>query len=214
MTSVDTGCKPLRSAIVWQTVSLLLCLVLALPPQTARAQAAQGEPPTELNIVIVEGEGAVNNLRQRVVREPIVRVEDQNHKPVAGAAVSFLLPGNGAGGTFADGAKLLTVTTDANGQAVARGFKANNVAGKYQIRVTASQGKVSTTAPISEANVVAAGAAAGAAISAKLIIVLLIVGAAAAGGAAYAVTRGGGSNSMVTPTTGLSAGSPSVGAPH
>jgi len=212
MTSVDRGCKPLRSAIVWQTVSLLLCLLLALPPQTARA--AQAEPPTELNIVIVEGEGAVNNLRQRVVREPIVRVEDQNHKPVAGAAVSFLLPGNGAGGTFADGAKLLTVTTDANGQAVARGFKANNVAGKYQIRVTASQGKVSTTATISQANAVAAGAAAGAAISAKLIIVLLIVGAAAAGGAAYAVTRGGGSNSMVTPSTGLSAGSPSVGAPH
>jgi hypothetical protein len=214
MTSVDRGCKPLRSAIVWQTVSLVLSLLLALPPQTARA--AQAEPPTELNIVIVEGEGAVNNLRQRVVREPIVRVEDQNHKPVAGAAVSFLLPGNGAGGTFADGAKLLTVTTDANGQAVARGFKANNVAGKYQIRVTASQGKVSTTATISQANAVAAaGAAAGAAISAKLIIVLAIVGAAAAGGAAYAATRGGSSSSStVTPTTGLSAGSPSVGAPH
>src|ERR1700683_3799379 len=108
MTSVDMGCKPSRSAIVWQTVSLLLCTLLALP-----ARAAQGEPPTELNIVIVEGGGAVNNLRQRVLGEPIVRVEDQNHKPVAGAAVSFLLPGNGAGGTFPNGAKLLTVTTDA-----------------------------------------------------------------------------------------------------
>jgi hypothetical protein len=203
----------LRRAIVWQTVRLLLCPLLALPPQSVRA--AQGEPPTELNIVIVEGEGAVNNLRQRVVREPIVRVEDQNHKPVAGAAVSFLLPGNGAGGAFADGAKLLTVTTDANGQAVARGFKANNVAGKYQIRVTASQGKVTATATISQTNAVAAaGAVAGAAISAKLIIVLVIVGAAAAGGAAYAATRGGSSSSQVTPTTGLSAGSPSVGAPH
>jgi hypothetical protein len=213
MTSVDRACKPSRSAIVWQTVSLLLCTLLALPPQTARA--AQGEPPTELNIVIVEGEGAVNNLRQRVVREPIVRVEDQNHKPVAGAAVSFLLPGNGAGATFANGAKLLTVTTDANGEAAARGIRANNVSGQYQIRVTASQGKVSTTATISQSNAaIAAGAAAGAAISAKLIIVLAIVGAAAAGGAAYAATRGGSSNSTVTPTTGLSAGSPSVGAPH
>ena len=85
--------------------------MLALPPQTMQAQ---DEPPTQLNIVIVEGEGAVNNLRQRVVREPIIRVEDQNHKPVAGAAVSFLLPENGAGGTFVNGTKLLTVTTDAN----------------------------------------------------------------------------------------------------
>jgi hypothetical protein len=207
-------CKPLRNAIVWQTVRLLLCPLLALPPQTVRA--AQAEPPTELNIVIVEGEGAVNNLRQRVVREPIVRVEDQNHKPVAGAAVSFLLPGNGAGGAFADGAKLLTVSTDANGQAVARGIRANNVSGQYQIRVTASSGKVSTTATISQSNAaIAAGAAVGAGISAKLIIVLAIVGAAAAGGAAYAVTRGGSSSSSaVTQTTGLSAGSPSVGAPH
>jgi hypothetical protein len=213
MSSVDRMCKPLRRAIAWQILRLLLCPLLALPPQTVRA--AQAEPPTELNIVIVEGQGAVNNLRQRVVREPIVRVEDQNHKPVAGALVSFLLPGNGAGGTFPNGAKLLTVTTDANGQAVARGIKANNVSGQYQITVTASSGTVSAT--ISQSNIAAAaagGAAAGAAISAKLIVVLVIVGAAAAGGAAYAVTRGGNSSSTVTQTTGLSAGSPSVGAPH
>jgi hypothetical protein len=31
-------------------------------------RAEQAEPPPQLNIVIVEGEGAVNNLRQRVVR--------------------------------------------------------------------------------------------------------------------------------------------------
>jgi hypothetical protein len=215
MSSVNRMCKPLRRAIAWQILRLLLCPLLALPPQTVRA--AQAEPPTELNIVIVEGQGAVNNLRQRVVREPIVRVEDQNHKPVAGALVSFLLPGNGAGGTFPNGAKLLTVTTDANGQAVARGIKANNVSGQYQITVTASSGTVSATATISQSNIAAAaagGAAAGAAISAKLIVVLVIVGAAAAGGAAYAVTRGGNSSSTVTQTTGLSAGSPSVGAPH
>jgi len=190
--------------------------LLALPPQSVRAE--QAEPPTQLNIVIVEGEAAVNNLRQRVVREPIVRVEDQNHKPVAGATVSFLLPGNGASGTFANGAKLLTVTTDANGQAVARGIRVNSVPGQYQIHVTASAGKVTATAAISQANAAAAvagGVAAGAAISTKLIVVLVIVGAAAAGGAAVAVTRGGSSStSTTTPPTGLSPGSPSVGGPH
>jgi hypothetical protein len=206
---------PLRTSIVWHAVSFLLCALLALPPRMLRAE--QAEPPAQLNIVIVEGEGAVNNLRQRVVREPIVRVEDQNHKPVAGATVSFLLPGNGAGGTFANGAKLLTATTDANGQAVARGIKANNVAGQYQIHVTASLGAVTATAVISQANAavaaVAGGAAAGAAISTKLIVVLAIVGAAAAAGAAVAVTRGG-STSTTPPTTALSPGTPSVGAPH
>lgn len=205
---------PLRTSIVWHAVSFLLCALLALPPRMLRAE--QAELPAQLNIVIVEGEGAVNNLRQRVVREPIVRVEDQNHKPVAGATVSFLLPGNGAGGTFANGAKLLTATTDANGQAVARGIKANNVAGQYQIHVTASVGKVTATATISLANAAAAvagGVAAGAAISTKLIVVLAIVGAAAAAGAAVAVTRGG-STSTTQPATALSPGSPSVGAPH
>jgi hypothetical protein len=41
-------------------------------------------PPTELHLTIIEGEGAINNLRQRTSREPIVQVTDQNHRPVAG----------------------------------------------------------------------------------------------------------------------------------
>jgi hypothetical protein len=184
----------------------VLCALLAVPPLTVRA--AQAEPPTQLNIVIVEGDGAVNNLRQRVVREPIVRVEDQNHKPVAGAAVSFLLPGNGAGGTFANGSKLLTATTDANGQAVARGIKVNNVSGQYKIQVTASVGTLTATAAISQVNAAAAAAAAGTALSTKLIVVLAIAGAAAAG-AAIALTRGGGQTA-----TALSPGTATVVAPH
>jgi hypothetical protein len=198
----------LTNSTVWQALSLLLCPLLAVPQM-----AQDAEPPTQLNIVIVEGEGAVNNLRQRVVREPIVRVEDQNHKPVAGAAVSFLLPGNGASGTFANGAKLLTVTTDANGQAVAKGIKTNNLSGQYQIQVTASVGKVTATAVIGQVNgaaAAAAGAAAGAAISTKLIVILAIAGAAVASGTAIALTRGGGGSSA----TAISPGTATVVAPH
>jgi hypothetical protein len=184
---------------------VVLCALLAVPPATVRA--AQDEPPTQLNIVIVEGEGAVNNLRQRVVREPIVRVEDQNHKPVAGAIVSFLLPGNGAGGTFANGSNLLTVTADANGRAVAHGIKANNVSGQYQIHVRASVGTVNAEAVISQVNA-AAVAAGGAGVSTKLIVVLAIAGAAAAG-LAIGLTRGGPQT-----TTSLSPGNATVVAPH
>ncbi|MGO4880107.1 MAG: hypothetical protein ACLP59_04720 [Bryobacteraceae bacterium] len=200
----------MRNAIICRFASILLCSLLAAPPRTVRAAQPQPESPTELNLVIVEGEGAVNNLRQRVVREPIVRVEDQNHKPVAGALVSFLLPGNGAGGTFADGAKLLTVTTDANGQAVARGIKSNNVSGQYKIQITASLGKLTATAAINESNA-AAAAAAGMATSTKLIIILAIAGAVA-GGVAYGVTRGGGSSG--NSATALSPGGATVVAPH
>src|SRR5579864_3360737 len=113
-------------------------LVLQMYPPSAWAQEAGGQ----LNIVIVEGDGAINNIRQRTAREPIVQVEDENHKPIAGAAVVFLLPDQGASGVFANGARTLTVTTDAQGRAVAHGFRPNSVSGKLQMRVTASyQGK-------------------------------------------------------------------------
>lgn len=199
----------MKNPRVWETLSVLLCSLLSLS-HTVRAQEAG--PPTQLNIVIVEGDGAVNNLRQRVVREPIVRVEDQNHKPVAGAAVSFLLPGDGAGGTFVNGGKLLTVTTDANGQAVARGIVANRVAGPYQIHVAASVGKVTATQTIAQSN----GAAAA---TLSTVAIAGIVAAVVTVGIVVAKVVTGGKSSTSTPpqtptgTIGLGTG-PVFGAPH
>lgn len=176
--------------------------------------------PAELNIVIVEGEGATNNIRQRVAREPIVQVEDENHKPVAGAVVVFTLPTHGAGGVFADGAHTLTTVTNEQGQAVARGFSANNAKGPFQIHVNASKNGQTANATISMANIAAGGAAgAGAAsgISGKLIAVIAIVGAAAAGGAIAAVKAGGGNNGNNGAggpiSTTITAGTGSVGPP-
>jgi hypothetical protein len=160
---------------------------------------AQDAAP-KLNIVIVEGDGAINNIRQRTAREPIIQVEDENHKPIAGAAVIFTLPGQGAGGTFAGGAQSLSVVTDSQGRAVAHGFHPNTVQGQYQIHVTASNNGQSANATISQTNAVVAGAAGAAAagLSGKLIAVLVIVGAAAAaGGAYYATHNGGGSGATV-----------------
>jgi hypothetical protein len=159
------------------------------------AQAQNAAPM--LNIVIVEGEGAINNIRQRTAREPIVQVEDENHKPVAGAAVIFAITNQGAGGSFAGGSHTLSVVTDSQGRAVARGFHPNNVQGQYQIHVTASHNGQTANANITESNVLAAGAAttaAAAGISGKLIAVLVIVAAAGAAGGAYAATHGGGGN--------------------
>ncbi|MBS1830422.1 MAG: hypothetical protein JST93_34285 [Acidobacteria bacterium] len=193
-------------------IATLLSIVLGL---------AQDPVPQKLNIVIVEGEGAINNIRQRVAREPIVQVEDENRKPVAGASVVFLLPSQGASGTFTGGAKMLTVMTDQNGRAVMRGFTPNNVTGKMEIRVTASKSGVQQSAVISQTNaaLAATGAAAG---SGKLIAILVAVGGAAAAGVAVAATRGGnntptpggGTTGPTTTPTVISPGNPTVGPPR
>jgi hypothetical protein len=175
---------------------------------------AQANPPA-LQILIVEGDGAINNIKQRVNREPIVQVEDQNHKPIAGAAVIFFLPNQGPGGTFANGASELTTTTNAEGRAIARGIRLNRQSGSMEIRVTASYQGQTVSAVIQQTNVLGAGAAgsaasAGLSLTAKVLFVLGVVGAAAVAGGVYAATRGGGSSSS---TVTLTPGTPTVGAP-
>ncbi|MGA3239570.1 MAG: hypothetical protein ABSG03_25110 [Bryobacteraceae bacterium] len=199
-------------------LSPVLAVLISIP--AASVVDAQDAAP-KLNIVIVEGDGAINNIRQRTAREPIVQVEDENHKPVAGAAVIFTLSGQGAGGSFAGGAQSLSVVTDSQGRAVARGFHPNNVQGQYQIHVTASNNGQSANANISMTNALVAGAAGGAAaagISGKLIAVIVIVAAAAAAGGAYYATHNGGSSSSSTINSGASLivitpGSGTVGPP-
>jgi hypothetical protein len=197
-------------------LSAVLAVLISFPA-TYVAEAQNAGPA--LNIVIVEGDGAINNIRQRTAREPIVQVEDENHKPVAGAAVVFALPGQGAGGTFAGGAHTLSVVTDSQGRAVAHGFHPNTVQGQYQIHVTASNNGLSSNATISQSNTLAAGAATtatAAGISGKLIAVIVIAAAAAAAGGAYAATHSGGGNGNSGATASLvtiTAGSGVVGPP-
>src|SRR5580658_2820673 len=95
------------------SISIILCFSLI------RVSTYAQEPPSgpELKITIIDGDEAINNIRQRTAREPIVQVEDENNRPVAGAAVVFLLPNDGAGGTFTGGAKSLSTVTDSKGQA-------------------------------------------------------------------------------------------------
>ena len=80
-----------------------LCLLFVAHCPVMRAQATNGAPA--LVITILEGEGALNDIRQRTAREPIIEVRDENHKPIAGAVVLFTLQGSGPGGSFAEGAQ-------------------------------------------------------------------------------------------------------------
>lgn len=198
-------------------LALLVAVLTGFQPALA-SQAAQAAP-ARLNLVIVEGEGAINNIRQRTAREPIVQVTDENDRPVAGATVFFLLPDSGPGGAFAGGGQSLKVVTDNQGRAVMRGFRANAQSGKYQIKVEASYQNLTASTTINQANaVLTAGAAAGAGGAGKLIAILAVVGAGVAGGV-FAATRSGNGSSNGTPTppvtspTVITPGTPSVGGP-
>jgi hypothetical protein len=136
----------------------------------------------------VEGEGTLNNIKQRVNREPIVLVEDENHRPVAGAAVIFFLPTSGPSGAFGNGSQTLTVTTDANGRAAATGIHPNKSIGKFQIRVTASANGLSASAVISQANI--AGANVGG-LTPKEKLLILTGAVLGIGAAVYFGTRSG-----------------------
>src|SRR6204780_5739242 len=116
--------------LFWKTVTRLamvagLVLIFVSSSPVTRAQAANPSPA--LVITILDGEGALNDIRQRTAREPIVQVEDENHKPIAGAAVLFALPGSGPGGAFAEGAQTFSTVTDSAGRAVGDGLHPNNV---------------------------------------------------------------------------------------
>ena len=192
-----------------QRILLVILVVLNLLRAPAWAQQAV----TGLSITIVEGEGAINNVRQRVNREPIVQVEDQNHRPIAGAVVIFFLPEQGASGTFTDGSRMLMTVTDNQGRAVARGIRPNGQSGPMQIRVTASFQGLTASSVITQTNAAGAASSAGLSTGAKWAIILGIAGAAAAGGI-IAATHGGSSGSPSTPAAiVITPGTPTVGGP-
>ena len=114
-------------------VSLILtCLLLSPPGGMAAPQAGAGggqAGPGMLNLVVVKGEGAINNIKQRTAREVVDQVEDENRKPVAGAAVAFLLPDSGPGATFADGSRLYTAVSDQSGQVNVSSIRPNQNVG-------------------------------------------------------------------------------------
>jgi hypothetical protein len=160
-------------------ISFILAFLLAVP-DAVRSARAETPAPATLNIVIVEGDGAINNVKQRTAREPVVQVEDENRRPIAGAAVLFTLPDGGPSGMFANGAKTLRVVTDANGRAVAKGLRLNNVSGQFQIKVEASYQGANASATITQTNAaLTAGATAGST-TGQILSVVLAVGAAVA----------------------------------
>jgi len=184
--------------------ALLVAWLMAFPG-IGRAQVQPAAAPMMLMITLVEGEGAINNIRRGTAREPIVQVTDENHKPVAGASVVFALPDSGSTGAFANGGRQLTVLTNNQGRAVAKGIHINNTPGSMKIQVTATKGQASSSQPlvITQTNLLGAHLLLGLIpVTTKSMVILGVVAAGVAGGATAAVLAGGSSNKI------------SVGAPH
>ena len=199
--------------VFWKTVTKLvmvaaLGLIFVSNSPVMHAQAAY--PTPALVITILDGEGALNDIRQRTAREPIVQVEDENHKPIAGAAVLFTLPGSGPGGSFAEGAQTFSTVTDSAGRAVAHGLRPNNVSGSYNIHVRVSFNGSTTETNIHQQNVSGQSSVVNHAVHAISVktIVIVVVAAAAAGTVAGILVTQGGSSTTIT------AGQPTVGGPN
>jgi len=183
-------------------VAALLTAVLAL-------QAAQSTPP-KLQVMVLEGDRAVNNIRQRTAREPVVEIRDENGRPVEGATVTFILPESGPSGIFPNGSHIVSTVSDEKGQAAGLGLRPNQVAGDFQIRVTASYQGRTGSASITQTN---AGKPPSA-ISGKLVTILALAGGAAAAGVLVSRSDSASAGNGKAGRPSIIPGTPEVGGPR
>jgi hypothetical protein len=165
----------------WMCLLLFFNLMIG----TAFAQSV----PNSISLTVEQGEGVENTIRQRAAQDPVVKVEDEDHRPITGAIVVFTLPSSGPSGEFGNGFKTLSVTTDNAGLATGQGLKTNDTPGKLQIYVSASYKGLRTRTLITQSIIAPAGAGHKSG-SGKVWIVVALVGAAAAGGAVAATRKG------------------------
>lgn len=190
----------LRSFIAHVLVLLMVEVGIFAQDQSTPSGTAK------LNIVLISGDGAINNIKSRTARETIVEVRDENNKPIAGAAVVFLLPDSGPGLVSSNGTRMISTMTDAKGRAAMRGLKPNGQSGRYNIQVRANYQQSFGQLVVSQSNIIAAGAA-----ISGLTAAIIAISVAAAAGTAYAVTRDNGPGRS---SVGVNPGSPTAGAPR
>lgn len=193
---VQIGLFPRKAGFVW-----VLMFAAALSGNAA--------DPDGLSIRIIEGQGAINNVRTHTARVPVIEVLDQQNMPVSGASVTFQTPALGPGAAFGSERVLIT-QTDSEGRATGRGLVPNSLAGPFEIHVTASFNSRVASTTIRQINASPSESRS----SKKLLWITLAAGAAAGG--VLAATHGHSSPTGVpqVPGTSLVAGSSSFGPPQ
>src|SRR5438132_14235047 len=101
----------------------MLSILLAIGPGMAQEKT--------LKVAVLEGDGAFNDIKRKLARNPIVEVHDESGQLVQGAQVVFALPEVGPSGSFPGGSKKFTAITDAQGRASTRNMKPNTNEGRF-----------------------------------------------------------------------------------
>ena len=195
------------------------CICLSVIMALAQPRAIIGQtvpvPTPKMNVVVVEGEAAIHDVRQRKATDLVVLVRDGNRKPITGASVRFILPAEGASATFSDGGRTLAITTNNDGHAIVRNIRPNNIPGRYAIQVEAQHEGETASANVTHFNMTVERSKGG---SGKWVAILGIVGAAAAGGTVAALRSSNGNSQPVAaaPPTPISItpGTGTVGPPR
>jgi len=176
--------------------------------------------PTELRILAVAGEGASGPVRQRPAQLPVIRVIDEKESPIAGAAVVFTLPTEGATGEFPNGSKTMMVLTDAHGMASAQGLRFNQFPGKVPINISVSYKGLTARGLITQVSVAPAGYKPGSGSHTGRLIAILAVVAAGGAAGAFLGMRGNNAPAATSSTPagpqpiGITPGTPTLAPPH
>jgi len=119
---------------------------------------SQQAQPRSIQIVVLSGQDAINNVDKRVVTEPVVEVRDESGTPISGAQVEFRTPATGPSATFYGATRVVTVNSDEKGRARADGMTPNTDLGPFAIQVTATHGSLQAETAITQTNALAEGA--------------------------------------------------------
>lgn len=196
----------------------------ATPPQTppvAPAQPMASLPVVKnLKILVLSGNGEMNDLERRVMAPLVVQILDQNDRPVEGAEVVFRFPLSGPSAAFPGGKTSQTVRSNGTGEAAAVNWMANGQVGTFEIHVTASYGNFQGDTTVKMQNVTRIvegekGKGKQTHWYSPTWVKIALVGVAAGAVAGIVLgTRGGGKSAASTNPITITPGSPSVGAPH
>lgn len=201
-------------------LAILICSCgatsFAQTPRPADKPARPAGTEDALKIVVLQGEGALNNIKTNSATEPVIEVRDERDMPVAGADVTFQLPLAGAGGFFPGRKLTLTGRSNDRGQAAGTGFIPNDVPGRFNIKVGAASGNRAASTVISQTNTtdIAAAARATSSKSRKWKILAAVGGAAVTAGIIVATHSGGSSTPVIPNSLTITPGPITIGGPH
>ncbi len=199
--------------------ALVLATAFALSAQQSTGnRLVDQQPKGTLQVNVIEGEGAKNNIRSRTAAAPVVEVKDSTGTAVVGAEVVFQLPMMGPSGAFNGWLKSQTVRTDAQGRASVTGYQPNDEQGRFNIKVTATAGSDMGSVIVAQSNIAGTGQGNGtpSASKKKWVKPLAIVAGAAIAGGIVAGARGGdtpAAAAAAVPVT-ITPGAVTVGAPR